>query len=169
METALLTEFKQHSIFRLKEGQRMIHLAMEKVSEEQLWLLPGKMGLRLGNQLLHICGNMTQYAIASLGEQEDQRVRDEEFSAEGGWTKAELLQKLDETVALAISTIENAPETAFLNVRKVQGFSFSGLGVVLHAVEHFSYHVGQIAFWVKQLHAEDLGFYAQHDLTQLNE
>ena len=113
METALLAEFKQHSIFRLKEGQRMIHLAMEKVSEEQLWLLPGKMGLRLGNQLLHICGNMTQYAIASLGEQEDQRVRDQEFSAEGGWTKAELLQKLDETVALAISTIENAPETAF--------------------------------------------------------
>ena len=81
METALLAEFKHHSVFRLKEGQRMIHLAMEKVSEEQLWLLPGKMGLRLGNQLLHICGNMTQYAIASLGEQEDQRVRDEEFSA----------------------------------------------------------------------------------------
>ena len=25
METALLAEFKQHSIFRLKEGQRMIH------------------------------------------------------------------------------------------------------------------------------------------------
>ena len=83
--------------------------------------------------------------------------------------KPNSLQKLDETVALAISTIENAPEAAFLNVRKVQGFSFSGLGVVLHAVEHFSYHVGQIAFWVKQLHAEDLGFYAQHDLTQLNE
>ena len=168
METALLAEFKQHSVFRLKEGQRMIHLAMEKVTEEQLWLRPGKMGLRLGNQLLHICGNMTQYAIASLGEQEDQRVRDEEFSAEDGWSKAQLLKKLDETVGLAISTIENAPEAAFLKVRKVQGFSFSGLGVVLHAVEHFSYHVGQVAFWVKQLHEEDLGFYSQHDLTQLN-
>ena len=53
--------------------------------------------------------------------------------------------------------------------RKVQGFDLSGLGAVLHAVEHFSYHVGQVAFWIKQLTTEDLGFYADQDLTQLNE
>jgi uncharacterized damage-inducible protein DinB len=45
----------------------------------------------------------------------------------------------------------------------------SGVGVVMHALEHLSYHVGQIAFWIKLLTKEDLGFYAQHDLTQLNE
>ena len=50
----------------------------------------------------------------------------------------------------------------------MQGFEFSGLGAVLHAVEHFSYHVGQIAFWVKQLCEEDLGFYRDHNLNQLN-
>jgi uncharacterized damage-inducible protein DinB len=43
------------------------------------------------------------------------------------------------------------------------------VGVVLHAVEHFSYHVGQIAFWIKLQTKEDLGFYDHHDLTQLNE
>ena len=30
MEERLLIEFKQHSTFRLKEGQRMVHLAAEK-------------------------------------------------------------------------------------------------------------------------------------------
>jgi uncharacterized damage-inducible protein DinB len=40
---------------------------------------------------------------------------------------------------------------------------------VLHAVEHFSYHVGQLAFWVKFLTHQDLGFYEGIDLTENNE
>ena len=54
----------------------------------------------------------------------------------------------------------------FIEYRKVQGFELSGLGVVLHAVEHFSYHVGQIAFWVKQLTKSDLGFYDDRNLNE---
>ena len=169
MDKLLLDEFKQNAIFRLEEGQRMIHLALAKIGEEQLWEIPVPQGLSLGNQLLHICGNMTQYAIASLGEQPDQREREKEFATKEGFTKAELLQQLDHTISLAISSINEASSTQYTRLRKVQGFELSGVGVVLHAVEHFSYHVGQIAFWIKLLTKEDLGFYAQHDLTQLNE
>jgi len=53
-------------------------------------------------------------------------------------------------------------------VRSVQGFSFSGVGVIIHAVEHYSYHTGQIAFWVKQLKEKDLGFYNGTDLNIKN-
>ena len=169
MDNLLLDEFKQNAIFRLEEGQRMIHLAFAKIGEEQLWKIPVAQGLSLGNQLLHICGNMTQYAIASLSEQPDQREREKEFATKEGFAKAELLQQLDHTISLAISSINEASATQYTQLRKVQGFELSGVGVVLHAVEHFSYHVGQIAFWIKLLTEEDLGFYAQHDLTQLNE
>ena len=168
MEENLLNEFKQHSVFRLTEGQRMIHLALAKVGEESLWKLPSSNGLSLGNQLLHICGNMTQYAVSSLGEIRDDRKRELELSTRGGYTKTELLHQLDQTIALAKSCITEAPLEHYLKIRRVQGFEFSGVGVVLHAVEHFSYHVGQMAFWIKQLTQEDLGFYDQHDLTQLN-
>ena len=169
MDNLLLDEFKQNAIFRLEEGQRMIHLAFAKIGEEQLWKIPVAQGLSLGNQLLHICGNMTQYAIASLSELPDQREREKEFATKEGFAKAELLQQLDHTISLAISSINEASATQYTQLRKVQGFELSGVGVVLHAVEHFSYHVGQIAFWIKLLTEEDLGFYAQHDLTQLNE
>ena len=169
MDNRLLDEFKQNAIFRLEEGQRMIHLAFAKIGEEQLWKIPVPKGLSLGNQLLHICGNMTQYAIASLSEHPDQREREKEFATKEGFTKAELLQRLDQTIAQAISSINQASATQYTQLRKVQGFELSGVGVVLHAVEHFSYHVGQIAFWIKLLTEEDLGFYADHDLTQLNE
>ena len=169
MENQVLSEFKKHAIFRLNESQRMIHLALAKVNEEQLWQIPVSNGLRLGNQLLHLCGNMTQYLIASLGEKTDERKRDEEFTATGRADIRSLLTLFDNTVKQAINTIEEAPESAFTRIRKVQDFEFSGVGVVLHAVEHCSYHTGQIAFWVKQLTAADLGFYDQHDLNQLNE
>lgn len=169
MDTIILDEFKQNAIFRLEEGQRMIHIALGKLNDDHLWTLPVKNGVPLGNQVLHICGNMTQYAIAALGAQADERQRDLEFSTQGGWTLSSLLQKLDTTVADAIASITTASTDDYIQKRKVQGFEFSGIGVVLHAVEHFSYHVGQIAFWVKQLTEADLGFYDHHDLTQLND
>ena len=169
MDNALLNEFKQNAIFRLKEGQRMLHLAFDKVEEKDVWAIPSENGNSLGNQILHSCGNMTQYILSSLGGIQDKRVREKEFSTRSGFTKRALLSLLDKTIAEAIATIENAPEATWLSFRKVQGFDLSGLGAVLHAVEHFSYHVGQVAFWIKQLTTEDLSFYADQDLTQLNE
>lgn len=169
MDNLILDEFKQNAIFRLEEGQRMIQLAFAKIEEKHLWEFPFENGLSLGNQLLHICGNMTQYAIASLSELPDQREREKEFATTAGFNKAALLQQLDQTITQAIASIRQASPNQYTQFRKVQGFELSGIGVVLHAVEHFSYHVGQVAFWVKQLTATDLGFYDQHDLTQLNE
>ena len=40
--------------------------------------------------------------------------------------------------------------------------------IVLHVVEHYSYHTGQIAFWTKLLKDKDLGFYSGMDLTVKN-
>jgi hypothetical protein len=34
--------------------------------------------------------------------------------------------------------------------------------------EHYSYHTGQIAFWVKLLKSKDLGFYAGINLNAKN-
>jgi uncharacterized damage-inducible protein DinB len=169
MENRILKELKQNAVFRLEEGQRMIHIAMSKIGEESLWQLPFANGLSLGNQLLHICGNMNQYAIASLGERVDMRKRDLEFSTKEGFSKADLLKKLNQTVFQAIQTIQATSEVKYSEVRQVQCFKFSGVGVLLHAVEHFSYHVGQVAFWIKQLTEEDLGFYKNQDLMQTND
>lgn len=157
-------DFKDNSIYRIDESTRMIEIAFAKASETQIWKRPNKNSNSIGNLILHLCGNMTQYVIASLGEQEDKRKRDEEFETTNGLSKAELLSKLKKTVANVKSTIENASETQLLKKRSVQGFSFSGMGCVIHAVEHYSYHTGQIAFWAKQLTDQQLGFYDGMDL-----
>lgn len=169
MEEKLREEFVQNSLYRLDESTRMNSIALEQLTEEDIWKRPNESLNSVGNLILHLCGNITQYVISSLGETEDARERDLEFSTTSGLTKSELLQKLTETVELAKRVINDASVEQLVRKREVQGFYFSGLGVVLHAVEHYSYHTGQIAFWTKQLKNNDLGFYDGMDLTIKNE
>ena len=162
-------DFKENTIYRMNESTRMIQIAFAKIDENQIWKRPNSSSNSLGNLVLHLCGNMTQYVIASLGEQEDKRKRDLEFDTKEGLSKAELLVQLKDTVSLVNSTITSATEEQLLKKRNVQGFNFSGMGCVIHAVEHYSYHTGQIAFWVKQLVNEPLGFYDGMDLNTEND
>lgn len=168
METQILNEFKIQSIFRLKEGYGMVVKALDFIDEKELWQVPVENGMSLGNQILHSCGNMRQYIISSLGNQIDSRKRDLEFKTKSQLEKKVLLKQLKETIDASIQIIKKTNEQEYLKVKKVQAFSFSGIGLVLHAVEHFSYHVGQIAFWVKFLTQKDLGFYNGIDLAKNN-
>jgi len=149
METQILNEFKIHSIFRLKEGLRMVVKALDFIDEKELWQLPVENGMSLGNQI-------------------DSRKRELEFKTKSQLEKKVLLKQLKETINASIQIINKTNEQEYLKVKKVQAFSFSGIGLVLHAVEHFSYHVGQIAFWVKFLTQKDLGFYNGIDLAKNN-
>ena len=123
----------------------------------------------VGNLVLHLCGNITQYVLSSLGGQPDHRARDAEFAATGGLTKQQLGEKLAATTSEAARIMARATETELLRVRSVQGFQLSGIGIVVHVTEHYSYHTGQIAFWTKQLKNKDLGFWADKDLNVKNE
>lgn len=163
-----VSEFLENSIYRLDEGTRMIKISLDAISESDVWKKPNESSNSVGNQIVHICGNMTQYIIASLGEKEDLRNRDEEFSMTGGFTKIQLIQKLEDTVKKAKLVLNECNKVQLIRKRKVQGFNLSGIGIVIHAVEHYSYHTGQIAFWTKLITNNDLGFYDGRDLNTKN-
>ena len=162
----LAVEVKQHAIMRLQENTQKIAKCLDQLSEVEIWQRPNASSNSMGNLILHLCGNITQYIISSLGGKEDRRVRDEEFDAKGGYSKKELQLKLESTIAQAIEVIQTISEEELLRVRPVQAYEFSGVGNVIHAVEHYSYHTGQIAFWTKQVRNKDLGFYAAVDLNR---
>ena len=122
----------------------------------------------IGNIILHLCGNIRQYIISGLGNEKDFRERDMEFNARGGISKSKLYIKLFSLVQQATELIRNLDLNALQTKRSVQGFKLSGMGIVIHVVEHFSYHTGQIAFWTKMIKNVDLGFYRDLDLNQKN-
>lgn len=168
-ESQLIEELVKNALYRMDESTRMIKKSLSNVSEEEIWQKPNQSLNSIGNLILHLCGNMTQYVISSLGETEDIRNRDKEFLDKGGYSKAQLLDKLMDTVDTAKRVIFDSTPLQLVKIRSVQGFSFSGVGVIMHAVEHYSYHTGQIAFWVKLLRNEDLGFYDGLNLNTKNE
>lgn len=169
MDNQIQEEFVLNANYRMDESLRMIKICLDKLSEEVIWQKPNEATNSIGNLILHLCGNITQYGIASLQGIEDNRNRDEEFSVLSGYSKNELFQKLVSTVEEAKKAISEVTIEELLKKRSVQGFEFSGVGNIVHVVEHLSYHTGQIALWTKILNNRDLGFYDGVDLTVKNE
>ena len=81
----------------------------------------------------------------------------------------EVWEKFLLTVSEARKVILKASEAELLHKKRVQGFYLSGLGMALHAVEHLSYHTGQVAWALKAAQDTDLGFYRGTDLNIKNE
>ncbi len=164
----LQQEFKDNACFRMGESFRMIQKSFIMLEEEDIWKRPNSHSNSIGNLILHLRGNITQYAIAALAQKPDLRERDKEFSTASGNSKSELLQLLHATIQEAQENIQACEPESLLQVREVQGFRISGLGIILHVVEHLSYHTGQIAFWIKVLKDQDLRFYEGTDLNRKN-
>ena len=161
-------DFIEQAILRMDEYLVKIEKCLDELEEKDIWLRPNESSNSIGNQILHLCGNITQYIIAGLGNEKDLRDRDREFNARGGISKPELYDKLFRVVEEAKEVIINLDQDAFRKIRSVQGFELSGIGIVLHVVEHFSYHTGQIIMWTKMIRNIDLGFYSDLDLNQKN-
>ena len=161
-------EFLKQSAYRLSLNTPRIEKCLKELSEAEVWQRPNSTTNSVANLILHLCGNIRQYIISGLGGKEDLRERDKEFSATAGYNKQQLLEKLSATVSEAIEVLQNLQEEDLLNVRSVQGSDHTGTGIIIHVVEHYSYHTGQIAFWTKLLKERDLGFYAGLDLNKKN-
>lgn len=162
-------EFISQAVFRMEENTPRIRKCLLLLDDKEVWQKPNSEMNSIGNLVLHLCGNITQYIISSLGNNPDNRIRDLEFSATGGLTRDELKDKITDTVTKAVAVMMQTTGEELTKVRMVQGFQLSGIGIIMHVVEHYSYHTGQIAFWTKQLKQKDLGFYKGVDLNVKNE
>lgn len=169
MITGVTREFIFQSIHRIELNTPRITRCLNELSEEEVWYRPNGSSNSIGNLILHLCGNITQYIISSIGDEPDNRERDKEFAATGGFSKAELLSKLEYTISTAVEVIRNCNEESLLRVRSVQGFTYTGIGNIIHVTEHYSYHTGQIALLTKIMKNKDLGFYAGLNLNAKNQ
>ena len=137
-----------------------IDICLAKLNHEQIWARGGSNENAIGNLVLHLCGNVRQWVVSGVGGAADTRTRDAEFAAQSGAAGAELAAKLRATVEEAAQVIENLTAARMAERLTIQNYHVSGLEAVLHVVEHFSMHTGQVIFATKMLTGEDLGFYA---------
>jgi uncharacterized damage-inducible protein DinB len=152
-------EFIAQIILRINENPPRISTCLDLLTEDQVWYRKNDTSNSIGNLILHLCGNIRQYSISTLAEATDTRNRPLEFSTEGGWSKDQLIKILTKTVDEATYIAQNLSEDRLSQSFHVQCFDLSGVGILIHVAEHFSYHTGQIAILTKFLVNKDLRFY----------
>jgi uncharacterized damage-inducible protein DinB len=143
---------------------RRIAECVDRLSEEQIWWRPNAATNSVGNMLLHLKGNLSQWILASLGGVAYERRRSAEFAADASASKAQLLDALRSVVERCQSIIRDLSAEELRKPLRIQGYDVDGYHAVLHAMEHMSYHTGQIVHVTKELlgPAGGIDFYPQH-------
>lgn len=151
--------FLSFSADKLRQSESRILQCLDRLSAEQLWWRGSEESNSVANLVLHLCGNVRQWIIASLGGQPDQRERDGEFAAREGLESPELQGRLKQTLDEATTIIRGLDPERLGDAVRIQGHDTTVLEAIYHVVEHFSLHTGQIIYATKLLRKEDLGFY----------
>ena len=105
--------------------------------------------------------------MCGVGLAPDARDRDAEFAQRDVIARDDLHSLLERTLADVDATLAQFDANRLLDVRTIQGLEVSVLEAILHVVEHFSMHTGQILMMTKMLTNADLAFYEFDDSKAL--
>jgi len=158
----LINEVKRRMI---EEGVERIRKSLEKLNLEEVWEKPNANSNSMGNLVLHLCGNVRQYFLAGIDQQKDTRERQKEFDVQEPIPTSELMEKLDSLMEEVIVALDKITYNQLTETRRVQGFNETVLSILVHVTEHFSYHVGQITYYVKLKKNVDMNYYEGMDLN----
>lgn len=162
---ALIREARHHL---LEVSWPRLQKAVTTLDPGQLWLRANENTNSVGNLLLHLTGNLRQWVVSGLGGAKDERIRSREFSERGPLPGSVVMARLEKTLHEAAAVLDGLDPEHLLVKWRIQGEDVTGLQALVHVVEHFSYHVGQIAHIVKSSENVDLGYYEGRDLDQRN-
>lgn len=143
-ETGVIDAFQQAACSELNAALKKIHHCLAQLTDEQVWWRPADDMNAIGNLLLHLCGNVRQWIIAGVGGAEDSRRRSEEFQQRAPTPKAELLARLEATVAEANAAIQGLSADELVCPRQIQSYNRTAAEAVFHSIAHFWGHTQEI-------------------------
>lgn len=165
LEQELIAGLKSEFKLRLlTESYTRIAKCLSMLNDEQIGKRPNENSNSIANLILHLTGNVKQWIGYGLGEETNVRQRDLEFTSRPPFDTLLMLRNLESTIQQAVNVIENLPEHKWLEKRIIQTYEVNGIEIVVHVIEHFSYHTGQIALLTKLMLNRDLGFYDNMNL-----
>jgi hypothetical protein len=156
LENRITADFLDVSCRRLGQMTEYLVACLKKLSDVQIWERRGAYENAVGNLVLHLCGNARQWVIHGVGGAPDVRVRDKEFSADGGMSGAELIALFESTIDEVKLVIAAVPAERMTERVHPQGRDVSVLEAIYQVVGHVQQHTGQIILLTKQKVADDL-------------
>ena len=156
MENEIAALFLEYSSNKLDLMVKDLSVCAGELTDAQVWERHGAHENAVGNLVLHLCGNMRQWVMHGIGGAKDVRVRDDEFSADGGLTGAGLIDLFETTVAEARGVIASLPAERLTERITPQGRNVAVLDAIYQIVGHVQQHGGQIILLTKQMTRQDL-------------
>ena len=156
VESGLFTEYASR---KLEDHWEQIRRCVALLGDEQLWHRVNSHSNSVANLLLHLRGNVGQWILGGIGGQMIARERQAEFDARGGVTREEMVEALGDAVAQACGVIRGMDAERLNWEYTIQKYHVSGVAAVMHVVEHFAFHTGQIVSTTKWLLDVDLSLY----------
>ena len=114
-----------------------------------VWARPNATSNSIGNLLVHLAGNVSEWILGGVGGQTVNRYRSEEFARTEGGEGAELLDNLEAVLSDADAVLSRLTAADLERAITVQARETTVLGAIYHVVEHFSMHTGQIVLLTK--------------------
>lgn len=133
-----------------------IEHCLAQLTDEDVWQRTNEASNSIGNLILHLSGNVQQWIVGGVGNLPYHRDREHEFGERGGFTRAELLARLKETLAKADQVLAEVDANGLLERKEIQGCDVTVMEATLRIVQHFALHTGQIMLLTKQLTGESL-------------
>lgn len=164
----LLHAVKEACLQRFEESGERIQICISKLDEKQLLYRHNDVSNSIANIIVHLGGNITQYILSGIGRLEDKRIRDREFLPLSNINKSDLAERINAIFLDARAVISAMDEFACTRKLVLQGFEMTGIGAVIHVVEHASYHVGQITYLTKMYTGEETKYFDGIDLNVHN-
>jgi uncharacterized damage-inducible protein DinB len=141
LDVALLTDARAllRSTYLVK-----IEGCLDLLGEDDIWWRPNDASNSIGNLMLHLDGSTRMWVLRVAGGRQIVRNRDAEFAERGPIAKSALLARLRSTLAEVDEVLAVLDEATLLERRQSTQGEVTILWAVLHAVEHFAMHTGQI-------------------------
>jgi hypothetical protein len=155
----LPTAFVAESRAQLKQAHDKIVHCLSQLSDDQMHWRPAQGMNTLSNIVLHLCGNLRQWAVCPITGETDHRDRPREFSDRTHYDRPALLERLAAVVAEADKTMSRITTAEQLTQpKRVQGFDISVLIAIYDAVSHFKGHSQEIVYITRMLLGERYRF-----------
>lgn len=141
----------RHAAEELADALAKIKHCVGQLDDAAIWSRPGAGLNSIGNLLLHLEDNLTQWITCGLGGAEDRRNRPAEFAERGPIPADALLRRLDAAIAQASAALAGLSADELTKTRRIQGFDVTGLAAIFHSVPHFRGHAQEIVHITRTL------------------
>jgi uncharacterized damage-inducible protein DinB len=142
-----------------KEYPIKIRHCVNALPKDAIWKRPAPGCNSIGNLLVHLAGNVTEWILGGVGRQTIQRFRAGEFQRDDGPDGQKLLEDLEIVLRKADKVLAELSERDLERELVIQDRETTVLSAVYHVVEHFAMHTGQIIQMTKVFAPGTIKFY----------